>query len=87
MEIMEAWFYSDDPLVEDMKTINEKSKKLDEVGHQIYDRFHKWNNVLNAEMELFKLLNNIEGFCKTDYDKLLKKDPSVYCTEEDFSKI
>ena len=45
---MEEWFYSDDPLIEDMNTLTTKSKPLDDIGKAIYKRFNDWENVIQS---------------------------------------
>jgi len=87
MEKMTNWFYSEDPLVEDMPTLLEKSQKLNEVGQNIYKRYYEWENLGNSFIQMNLVFKNNDNQIRVDYEKFSKKDPTIYLNEQDFQEI
>jgi len=87
MEEVKTWFYSEDPLLEDMKALDTKTQKLNDLGQTIYKRFYEWENVVNALKQMGQLVNNVEGQIFHDADKFNKKDPKCFLAEADFQEL
>lgn len=87
MNDLENWFYSDDPNVENMKILEEKSNDLNKLGQTVYARLHGWENVNEAINNLNNLIGNIENRTNSDYEKFCKKDPNCFLTQKDFEDI
>jgi heat shock protein 4 len=87
MEEVQKWFYSEDPLLEDMNTLDSKTQKLNDLGQAIYKRFYEWENVVNALQQMGQLLNNVEGQLFHDADRFNKKDPKCFLSEQDFQEL
>jgi heat shock protein 4 len=87
MEEIENWFYSDDPEIENMTILSNKSKALEDLGRTIYTRFNEWNNVSEAVGYFIQQINQVESRANADFDKFNKKDPLCYLKDKDFEEI
>lgn len=87
MDMITKWFYSEDPLIEDMKTLSEKTQKLNSVGQVIYKRYYDWENLSTAFTQINLVFRNNENQIKVDFEKFTKNDPTVYLQEQDFQEL
>jgi len=86
MDKLMEWLYSEDELLYDMKTLEEKSKDMKTLGDEIYSRNKLWLD-LDKNFNTFEgVANELSTQCKAEKEKLEKKQ-FTYVTAEDITKI
>ena len=86
MDKLMEWLYSEDELLYDMKTLEEKSKDMKTLGDEIYNRNKLWLDLDKNFITFEGVANELSAQCKAEKEKLEKKQ-FTYVTAEDITKI